>query len=209
MPLPKNNSLIKSRWTFKIKPGYNNKEKIYKARFVTKGFSQGVGVDFDETQVYAPVVKHDSLRILLSLAAVYDLELLQMDIKTAFLYGDLDEELYVQQPEGFVQPGNEDLVRRLIKPLYGLKQAPRKWNEKFNEFLLLFGLTQSTADPCIYFHSNGKPDNLIVIGIWVNDGLIACKSKSIAQSIVTHLEKQFEKTSGTADKFIGLEITRD
>lgn len=138
MPLPENSSLIKSRWTFKIKPGYNNKEKIYKAIFVAKGFSQVAGVDFDETRVYAPVVKHDSLRILLSLAAAYDLELLQMDVKTAFLYGDLDEELYVQQPEGFIQPGNEDLVCRLIKPLYGLKQAPRKWNEKFNEFFLLF-----------------------------------------------------------------------
>lgn len=93
--LPPNRSLIKSRWTFKIKPGARNSKPIYKARFVAKGFSQVAGIDYTEAEIYAPVVKHDSLRILLSIAASLNLELIQLDVKTAFLYGDLDEELYV------------------------------------------------------------------------------------------------------------------
>ncbi len=109
------------------------------------------GIDYNETEIYAPVVKHDSLRILLSIAATLDLKLVQLDVKTAFLYGDFDEELYVQQPEGFIQPGKEKFVCRFLKFLYGLKQAHRKWNEKFDRFLVLFGLTRSTNDPCIYY----------------------------------------------------------
>ena len=207
--LPPNRSLIESRWTFKIKPGYKNKAKIYKARFVAKGFSQVAGIDYNETEIYAPVVKHDSLRILLSIAAALDLELMALDVKTAFLYGELDEELYVRQAEGFVQPGKENYVYRLLKPLYGLKQAPRKWNEKFNSFLVMFGLIRSTADPCIYYHVGDDPNDFIVIGIWVDDGLIASKSKSKALEIIAYLEQHFEMTSGPADIFIGLEITRD
>ena len=207
--LPPNRSLIESRWTFKIKPGYKNKAKIYKARFVAKGFSQVAGIDYNEAEIYAPVVKHDSLRILLSIAAALDLELMTLDVKTAFLYGELDEELYVRQAEGFVQPGKENYVYRLLKPLYGLKQAPRKWNEKFDSFLVMFGLTRSTADPCIYYHVGEDPNDFIIIGIWVDDGLIASKSKSKALEIIAYLEQHFEMTSGPADSFIGLEITRD
>lgn len=207
--LPPNRSLIKSRWTFRIKPGYQTTAKIYKARFVAKGFSQVPGTDYTAAEIYAPVVKYDSLRVLLSLAAALDLELWQLDVKTAFLYGDLDEELFLQQPEGFVLPGQEQLVCHLLKPIYGLKQAPRKWNEKFSSFLKLFGLTQSSADPCIYFRTGDDLNDFVMIGIWVDDGLIACKSASTALAIVDYLKQHFEMTSGPANRFIGLEITRD
>lgn len=95
--LPPNKLLIKSRWTFRIKPGFKKKDKIFKARFVAKGFSQQPGVDYIESKIYAPTVKADSLRILLSIAAAQDLELWQFDVKTAFVHGDLDPgvELYV------------------------------------------------------------------------------------------------------------------
>lgn len=207
--LPPRHSLIRSRWAYKFKPGYGEREGIYKARFVAKDFSQVPGQDYSEGEIYSPVVKHDSLRVLLSIAASLDLELHQLDVKTAFLYGDLDEELYVQQPEGFIQPGEEHLVCRLHKPLYGLKQSSRKWNEKFDWFLIQFGLTRSTADQFIYFSRGEDPDDFIMLGIWVDDGLIASKSTTKARGIIQFLETYFEMTSGIAKSFIGLEISRD
>jgi hypothetical protein len=167
------------------------------------------GIDYNETKIYAPVVKHDSLRILLFIATALVLELMQLEVTTAFLYGYLDEELYVQLPKGFIKPGKEKIFRRLLIPLYGLKEAPRKLNEKFDCFVVLFGLTRSTADPCMYFCFCDDPNDLVVIGLWVDDCLTASKSKAKALAIVTHLERFFEMTSGSADCFIGLEITRD
>ena len=207
--LPPNRSLIESRWTFKIKPGTKTREKIYKARFVAKGFSQVPGVDYNEAELFAPVVKHDSLRLLLAITAALDLELFQLDVKTAFLYGDLDEELYLQQPEGFIQKGKEKYVCRLLRPLYGLKQAPRKWNEKFDHFLTLFGLVRSAADPCIYYYIGEDPDDLAILGLWVDDGILATKTKRRALQIIAYLETHFEMTSGEAENFIGLEIVRN
>ena len=111
VPLPANRSIIDSGWTFRIKLGSSCTPPIHKARFVAKGFSQVPGVDNTVAKLYAPVIKHDSLRVLLSVAAANDFELIQLDVKTAFLYGDLDEKLYVRQPEGFVSPGEEQFAR--------------------------------------------------------------------------------------------------
>jgi hypothetical protein len=181
LPLPPNHFLIKSRWTLKLKPGSKTRPPTYKARFVAKGFSQQVaGIDYNETEIYAPVVKHDFLRILLSIATTLDLKLVQLDVTTAFLYGDFDEELNVQQPESFILSGKEKLVCRFLKSLYGLKQAHRKWNEKFYRFLVLFGLTRSTTDPCIYYCVYDNSNDLVLIKLWVDDFHIASKSKAKA-----------------------------
>ena len=96
----------------------------YKARLVAKGFAQRKGKEYDE--IFAPVVRHTSIRILLALVAIYDLELEQLDVKTAFLHGDLDEDIYMEQPEGFVVEGKSELVCKLKKSLYDLKQSPRQ-----------------------------------------------------------------------------------
>jgi len=209
VPLPPGCSLIRTRWTFKIKPAYKATETVYRARYVVKGYSQRPGIDFTESETYAPVVKHDSLRALLSIAATLDLELHQLDVKTAFLYGDLDHEIYIEQPEGFIEPGNEHLVCLLKKPLYGLIQAARKWNEKFDSFITELELTRSSSDPCIYFHIGEDPNDITILGIWVDDAIIATRTKEKALSIVRHLESHFEMRSKQADLFIGLEITRD
>jgi hypothetical protein len=207
--LPPDRSVIQSRWTFKIKPATKTRGKIYKARFVAKGFSQVPGVDYNEAEVFAPVIKHDSLRLLLAITAALNLELHQVDVKTAFLYGDLEEELYVQQPEGFIYPGKEKYVCHLLRPLYGLKQASRKWNEKFHHFLTLFGLTRSTADPCLYYSIGNDPEDFAIFGLWVDDGILATKTKPRAHKIISYLETHFEMTSGEAENFIGLEIIRN
>lgn len=208
--LPPHRLLIKSRWTLKIKPGLKERGKINKVCFVAKGFSQQPGVDYIESKIYAPTVKAESLRILLSIAAAQDLELWQFDVKTAFVHEDLDPdvELYVEQPEGCITPGQKHLVLRLLKPLYGLKQAPRKWNEKFNSFFILFGLVQLTIDPCIFRFVN-DPTDVILLGLLVDDGTILSKHKERALAIVSYLEDHFQMTSGPLDCYIGLNIIRN
>ena len=144
-PLPPGRSAIKGKWIFTFKPGYKQVAPRFKARFVAKGYSQVYGLDYVDT--FSPVVKHYSLRTVLAIAAAKDLEMIQLDIKTAFLNGDLQEEIYMEQPEGFIIPGKETEVCKLLKSLYGLKQASRAWNQKFHAFIVKFGLTQSKADP--------------------------------------------------------------
>src|SRR5271169_4341381 len=120
-----------------------------KARLVARGFSQIYGIDYLDT--YAPVVKLASIRILLSLAAIYGLEIHQMDVVTAFLAGNLEEEIYMEQPEGFeVGTKDEDLVCRLRKSIYGLKQAPRVWNQRIRLYLKSIGFDQTYSDLCVY-----------------------------------------------------------
>ncbi|CAL1399907.1 unnamed protein product [Linum trigynum] len=121
--LPKGKRALKNKWVFKIKHDEHNRQPRFKARLVVKGFSQRKGIDFDE--IFSPVVKMTSIRTVLGLAASLNLEVEQMDVKTAFLHGDLEEEIYMEQPEGFKKEKNEDYVCRLRKSLYGLKQAPR------------------------------------------------------------------------------------
>jgi hypothetical protein len=148
VPLPPGRSPIQNRWVFKLKPSYGSIPARYKARLVARGDTQRHGFDYEET--FAPVVKNAALRITLSLCAALDLEMTQLDIKTAFLYGKLEEEIYMVQPEGFVTAGRETEVCRLNRCIYGLKQGPRVWNVKFDQFLVTYGLTRSKTDPCVY-----------------------------------------------------------
>jgi Reverse transcriptase (RNA-dependent DNA polymerase) len=109
----------------------------YKARLVVKGFGQKQGIDFEE--IFSPVVKMTSIRVVLGLVAGLDLELEQLDVKIAFLHGDLEEEIYMVQPEGFEVKGKYNMVCKLKKSLYGLKQAPRQWYKKFDSFMMSHG----------------------------------------------------------------------
>ena len=205
VPLPSDRVTIKSRWLFKIKPGHNNVPERYKARLVAKGYTQREGIDYRDT--YAPVVKHTALRVILSLVAALDLDMTQLDVKTAFLHGDLEEEIFMEQPEGFVSPGREKDVCRLIKSLYGLKQAPRCWNNKFNNFLIKFGLTRSTSDSCIYYRRQGE--EFTVVAIFVDDGLICSNEPESLSAILAHLRTEFEMTTSEANRYLGLNIIRD
>jgi len=118
--------IVGCKWVFKKKvDGLRPESLRYKARLVAKGYSKVQGVDFNE--VFSPVVKYTSIRVLLSLVAIKDLVLEQLDVKTAFLHGDLEEQIYMKQPEGFEVVGKENYVCLLKKSLYGLKQSPRQW----------------------------------------------------------------------------------
>ena len=133
--------------------------------------------------------------------------MVQLDIKTAFLYGELDEEIYLEQPEGYVAPGQEKLVCRLHKCLYGLKQASRVWNRLFDTFLKQFGLQPSDADPCLYTRRQ-EGDFLMVI-IWVDDGLVCGSNNEVVQQVIEYLGKHFAMRSSSAESFVGILITRD
>ena len=131
---------IPVKWVFKIKRDAvgNLFFERYKARLVAKGFMQQEGIDYNE--VFAPVIKHTTLRTLLPMAAAEDMELHQLDIKTAFLNGDLEESIYMEQPEGYAEKG-PNMVCHLRKTLYGLKQAPRAWNTRLKQELERMGFT--------------------------------------------------------------------
>ena len=129
---------------FKLKKDGSGKVVKYKARLVVKGFLQKKRVEFNE--IFSPVVKMVSIRIILGLVASLNLGLEQMDIKTTFLHGDLHEEIYMDQPEGFKVLGKENLVCKLKKSLYGLKQAPRQWYKKFDSFMVSQGYKRTAAD---------------------------------------------------------------
>ena len=138
--------------------------------------------------------------------------MIQLDIKIAFLNGDLQEEICMQQPEGFVVPGKEDQVCRLLKSIYGLKQASRTWNQKFQAFILQFGVTQSEADPCVYFRHQrkGKEDEeFTALLIYVDDGNILSNQNQILTNMIEYLKTAFELRSLPADRFLGFTISRN
>jgi hypothetical protein len=141
--LPAGKRALQNKWVYKLKEE-NGGEKRYKARLVVKGFAQKKGIYFDE--IISPVVKMTSIRTILSLVAVEDLHLEQLDVKIAFLHGDLEEENYMQQPQGYEVKRKENLVCRLKKSLYGLKQAPRQWYLNFGRFMTEQGYSRCHSD---------------------------------------------------------------
>ena len=139
---------IGCKWIYKKKRGIDGKVETFKARLVAKGYTQREGVDYEET--FSPVAMLKSIRILLSIAASLDYEIWQMDVKTAFLNGYLDESIYMVQPEGFVAKGHEQKVCKLLRSIYGLKQASRSWNLRFDETIKTYGFEQNVDEPCAY-----------------------------------------------------------
>jgi hypothetical protein len=141
-------SVVTSKWLYKIKHAADGSVQKFKARFVACGFSHKEGIDYDE--IFAPVARYTSIRIIISLALVFYWKLHQMDVKTAFLNGEVEQEVYIEQPEGFVIHGKESHVCKLKKALYGLKQALRAWYGRIDNFLQSLGFTKSIVDPNLY-----------------------------------------------------------
>ena len=208
VPLPKGQKVLPCKWVFKKKFTSPNATPKYKARLVAKGFKQEYGIDFEE--IFLLVVKMMTLRLMLALAATTkNLELAQMDVKTAFLHGDLDEEIYMAQPEGFEKSGKEHMVCKLRKSLYGLKQAPRQWYHKFDTFMRSQGFKRSNEDPCLYV-KKPRDGQLIMLILYVDDMLIAGHSKKDIADLKQKLSSQFDmKDLGDAHHILGMRVTRD
>ncbi|GKC05160.1 transposable element, partial [Tanacetum coccineum] len=206
--LPERRKVVGCKWVFKMKTGLPGSDIIrYKARLVAKGFSQKEGIDYNE--IFSPVVRHTSIRVLLSLVAHHDLELEQLDVKTAFLHGDLEEEIYMSQPEGFVVQGKEDYVCKIRKSLYGLKQSPRQWYKRFDSFMVQHGFSRSAYDCCVY-HKRAPSGSLIYLLLYVDDMLVAAKDMEEIKKLKILLNTEFDmKDLGAARKILGMEIIRD
>ena len=184
--LPEGRKPVGSKWVFKVKTNADGSIERCKAHLVAQGYSQKEGLDYDET--LSPVVQSESVHSVIALMSKNGLKLHQMDITTAFLNGDLEEEVYMKQPEGFLADGQEHLVCRLKKSIYGLKQSPRCWNQVLDAQLKLMGFKQSTSDPCIYT-SKTKLDGLFILGMYVDDILLAGKSQQKLAQVKANLGK--------------------
>ena len=185
---PKGVKPIGCKWIYKRKRGSDKKVKAWKARLVAKGYTQKEGIDYEDT--FSPVVMLKSIQILLSIAAHLDYEIWQMDVKTAFLNGSLEETIYMQQPEGFIKEGQEHLVCKLKRSIYGLKQASRYWNIRFDQAVQSYGFDQSPSESCVYRKSEGNA--VVFLVLYVDDILLIGNSVALLSSIKAWLFKQFE-----------------
>lgn len=207
MELPKGKRALKNKWVYRLKCDDTSSQPRYKARLVVKGFSQKKGINFDE--IFSPVVKMSSIQVVLGLAASMDLEIEQLDVKTTFLHGDLDEEIYMEQPEGFQVKGKENLVCCLKKSLYGLKQAPRQWYKKFESFMIDHDFHKTHSDHCVFVKNYSEGDFLILL-LYVDDMLIVGQDTKKIASLKKSLSKSFAmKDLGSAREILSMRITRD
>lgn len=202
--LPEGKKPINNKWVYKTKVDANGKVEKHKARLVIKGYSQIEGIDYKQT--FAPVVRYTSIRYLIATAAKLDLNITQMDAVTAFLNGDLEEEIFMRQPKGF-EDGSKK-VCKLKKSLYGLKQSSRVWNQRLNKTLLDFGLKRSLVDQCVYYIMNGP--KILIVAIYVDDLMIFSNDTEAETRLKEKLCDSFEmKDLGEAHSILGVRITRD
>ena len=145
--LPVRKKALHSKWVYRIENKHDG-SKHQKARLVDKGFQQKKGIDYSE--IFSPVVKMSTIRLVLGMVVAENLHLEQLDVKTTFLHGDLEEDIFMIQSKGFIVQGQENLVCKLRKSLYGLKQAPRQWFKKFDSFMHRIGFKKFEADHCYY-----------------------------------------------------------
>lgn len=202
--LPRGRKIVGSKWVFKEKIGADGTTERHKARLVAQGYSQQHGLDYDET--FSPVVRTESVRTVIALAAKDNMLLHQMDVTTAFLNGTLKEEVYMKQPEGFVAEGKEHLVCKLTKSIYGLKQSPRCWNAALDGHLRDIGLSQSTSDPCIYTSEGGS----VILAVYVDDIILAARSEQRMREVKKAIADAFTvKDMGELKYFLGVTVDQE
>jgi hypothetical protein len=204
--LPAGHRAIGLKWVFKLKKDHDGNVVKYKARLVVKGYAQRQGVDFDE--VYAPVARMETVRILLALAAHGGWEVHHMDVKSAFLNGELAEEVYVQQPPGFVVEEDRHAVLKLSKALYGLRQAPRAWYAKLDSSLVDLGFTRSPVEHAVYRRGNDK--EYLLVGVYVDDLIITGTCVEEIMSFKAEMHRLFKMSDlGLLSYYLGIEVRQE
>jgi hypothetical protein len=199
VPRPPHSKVLDGRWVFKVKRNSDGSLDRFKARLVIRGYRQQYGIDYNDT--FASVCRYESVRLLLALAAACNLSIKQFDVKTAFLNGILEEEIFMEQPEG-MDNGNKDEVCLLRKCLYGLKQAPRMWNKRFAGFLTGLGFLPSTSDPSVFIATN-YPHPVYLL-LYVDDGLVISRNDQLLSRILQQIQGKFEIKVTPLTQFLGI-----
>ncbi|KAE8889209.1 Retrovirus-related Pol polyprotein from transposon TNT 1-94 [Phytophthora fragariae] len=213
VPKPAHQRPIGCRWVFALKRDEKGQVVRYKARLVAKGYSQRHGIDYEET--YSPVAYLNSIRAMLAKCSAEGMEIEQCDVDTAFLYGKLEEEIYMELPEGLREllelaetEGEDDVVCMLLQSLYGLKQASRVWNETIDKHLKSMGFKPADADPCVYTRGEGEDE--CIVCLYVDDMLVASRQKAVITSVKAGIAEKFRiKDLGRARFILGIEIDYD
>lgn len=191
--------VIKSKWVYTLK-GEQNQTPRYKARLVAMGCQQRQGIHYSES--FAPVIKMQSVRTLLAIASVRKLRIKQFDVTAAYLYGTLEEDVYMEQPPGFENGKNE--VCKLSKSIYGLPQSGRQWNERMNEIMKAVGMERMKEDPCVYVYHQGR--KVIILGVYVDDFIVVGTDTQIIDDVINKIRKSLTLTESENKNFLSLEI---
>ena len=203
--LPPDRKAVNCKWVYKVKRMADGSIDRLKARLCAVGTSQKEGIDYNDT--FAPVVRIENLRTILSIGAMRDMEIHQMDVNSAFLNGILKEEIYMKQPPGFVSQDLPNAVLRLKKSIYGLKQASRVWYQTLRAFLIGKGFTQSKVDSCIFYRNTSE--GLVMIAVYVDDCCIVA-DKPLLEWAKNVLKEGFSmKDLGEAKSLLGMQVLRD
>ncbi|GJU09667.1 retrovirus-related pol polyprotein from transposon TNT 1-94 [Tanacetum coccineum] len=205
VPCPDKVLLIKLKWIYKVKTDEFGGVLKNKARLVAQGFRQEEGIDFEES--FAPVARIEAIRIFIANAAHKNMTIYQMDVKTAFLNGKLKEEVYVSQPEGFVDQDNPSHVYKLKKALYGLKQAPRAWYDMLSSFLISQHFSKGAVDPTLFTRQAGN--DLLLVQIYVDDIIFASTNTAMCNEFANQMTTKFKMSMmGQMSFFLGLQISQ-
>ena len=205
VPLPKSKNVIGCKWVYKVKHNSDGTVSRYKARLVAKGYAQTYGIDYEET--FSPVAKMATICTIIGVAASKGWMLHQMDVKNAFLHGDLQEEVYMEQPQGFEDVNHPSYVCKLKKALYGLKQAPRAWHARIVAYLVSLGFHMADADHSLYVRKDEH--GIVIICIYVDDLIVGGDNEAEIEHVKTLLKQEFDiKDLGELRFFLGIEIVR-
>nr|GFA98389.1 putative RNA-directed DNA polymerase [Tanacetum cinerariifolium] len=205
--LPTEATPIGVKWVFKTKLNQNGSIDKHKARLVVKGYAQRQGIDYSE--VFAPVARWDTIRTILAFAAQQGMKVHQLDIRSAFLYGELEETVFVEKPQGFEIQGMEEKVNRLRKALYGLKQAPRAWYGRIKSYFKRQGFNKCPYEPTLFVRSD-KEGELLIVSIYVDDLIVTGTTLSLIEKFKTSMKSKFEMSDmGEMHYFLGVEVVQN
>ena len=211
VPRPADTNVVGCKWVYKVKRGANGEIERFKSRLVAQGFSQTEGVDF--TEVYAPVARFPTIRTLLAFANTHDLDVHHMDVTTAYLNGELDCEVFMEQPEGYIDADHPDHVCKLKRPLYGLRQSGRCWNATVDNFMKSRGYKQSSADECLYVKTVRNDDgkiSFVIMALYVDDIIPVSNDTPLMMAEKQAICERFPMVdNGEISHCLGLNIKRD
>ncbi|GJV86807.1 retrovirus-related pol polyprotein from transposon TNT 1-94 [Tanacetum coccineum] len=201
--LPDGKRVIGTKWVFRNKRDERGTIIKNKARLVAQGYRQEEGVDYDE--VFAPVARIEAIRLFLAFASFMGFTVYQMDVKSAFLYGNITEEVYVKQPPGFEDPSHPNKVYRVVKALYGLHQAPRAWYERLSTFLLKHGYRRGAIDKTLFIKKDRR--DIMLVQVYVDDIIFGSTKSSMVKDFEDLMQKEFKMSSmGELTFFLGLQV---